>query len=110
MGNPFVHVELMSTDVPKAKAFYGELFDWQFQDMSMGDMTYTMNVREQQDLTTEIRVGQNALRAPFRRHARAVAPDPARQSAHAVMLTPRHRRSRHRITWSAWRAAFAAAS
>ena len=42
MGNPFVHVELMSTDVDKAKAFYGKLFDWQLEDMPMGDMTYTM--------------------------------------------------------------------
>ena len=47
MGNPFVHVELMSTDVGKAKAFYGKLFDWKLEDMDMGDMTYTMvNVGE----------------------------------------------------------------
>jgi len=42
MGNPFVHVELMSTDVGKAKTFYGKLFDWKLEDMPMGDMTYTM--------------------------------------------------------------------
>ena len=42
MGNPFVHVELMSTDVGKAKAFYGQLFDWKLEDMDIGDMTYTM--------------------------------------------------------------------
>jgi predicted enzyme related to lactoylglutathione lyase len=42
MGNPFVHVELMSTDVGKAKAFYGKLFDWKLEDVAMGDMTYTM--------------------------------------------------------------------
>jgi predicted enzyme related to lactoylglutathione lyase len=42
MGNPFVHVELMSTDVGKAKAFYGKLFDWKLEDMPVGDMTYTM--------------------------------------------------------------------
>ena len=42
MSNPFVHVELMSTDVGKAKAFYGKLFDWKLEDMDMGDMTYTM--------------------------------------------------------------------
>jgi uncharacterized protein len=42
MGNPFVHVELMSNDVNRAKAFYGELFDWTLKDMDMGDMTYTM--------------------------------------------------------------------
>ena len=42
MANPFVHVELMTTDVGKAKSFYGKLFDWQLEDMDMGDMTYTM--------------------------------------------------------------------
>jgi uncharacterized protein len=43
MGNPFVHVELMTTDADKAKSFYGELFDWELEDMSMGHgMTYTM--------------------------------------------------------------------
>jgi predicted enzyme related to lactoylglutathione lyase len=42
MGNPFVHVELMSNDVGKAKTFYGKLFDWKLEDMPIGDMTYTM--------------------------------------------------------------------
>jgi len=27
MTNPFVHVELATTDVDKAKSFYGSLFD-----------------------------------------------------------------------------------
>lgn len=42
MGNPFVHVELMTNDVGKAKAFYGKLFDWKLDDMPMPEMTYTM--------------------------------------------------------------------
>jgi predicted enzyme related to lactoylglutathione lyase len=42
MANPFVHIELMSTDVVKAKDFYGKLFDWKLEDMPMPDMTYTM--------------------------------------------------------------------
>ena len=43
MGNPFVHVELNTTDVAKAKAFYGQLFAWQMEDMEMGPSgTYTM--------------------------------------------------------------------
>ena len=43
MGNPFVHVELMSTDPAKAKAFYGKLLDWKLEDMPMPDnTTYTM--------------------------------------------------------------------
>ena len=42
MANPFVHVELNTTDVDKAKTFYSQLFDWQLEDMSMGPSgTYT---------------------------------------------------------------------
>lgn len=36
MPNPFVHIELMATDVGKAKTFYGQLFDWELEDMPMG--------------------------------------------------------------------------
>lgn len=43
MGNPFVHVELETTDVAKAKAFYKGLFDWQLEDVDMeGGKMYTM--------------------------------------------------------------------
>jgi uncharacterized protein len=42
MGNPFVHVELNTTDVDKAKSFYGRLFNWKLEDVPMGDMNYTM--------------------------------------------------------------------
>ncbi len=43
MPNPFVHVELNTTDLKKAKDFYGKLFSWKLEDMPMGDMgTYTM--------------------------------------------------------------------
>jgi hypothetical protein len=42
MPNPFVHVELNTTDVVKAKDFYGKLFDWKLEDVPMGDMEYTM--------------------------------------------------------------------
>jgi uncharacterized protein len=43
MANPFVHVELATTDLDKAKSFYRSLFDWQLQDMDMGGgMSYTM--------------------------------------------------------------------
>jgi hypothetical protein len=42
MANPFVHVELNSTDVPLAKSFYTQLFDWKLEDVAMGpEMTYT---------------------------------------------------------------------
>ena len=36
MANPFVHVELNTTDVAKAKAFYGKLFAWKLEDAPMG--------------------------------------------------------------------------
>jgi predicted enzyme related to lactoylglutathione lyase len=42
MPNPFVHIELNTTDVDKSKAFYGKLFDWKLEDVQMGDSTYTM--------------------------------------------------------------------
>jgi hypothetical protein len=42
MGNPFVHVELMSTDVGKARDFYAELFDWELEDMRSAGMDYTL--------------------------------------------------------------------
>jgi uncharacterized protein len=41
MANPFVHVELNTTDVGKAKEFYGKLFDWKLEDMP-GPMDYTL--------------------------------------------------------------------
>ena len=42
MPNPFIHVELNSTDVGKSKAFYRKLFDWDLEDVPMKDYDYTM--------------------------------------------------------------------
>ncbi|HEX3377213.1 MAG TPA: VOC family protein [Candidatus Acidoferrales bacterium] len=42
MANPFVHVELNTTDVSKAKSFYGSLFNWTLEDVPVGPETYTM--------------------------------------------------------------------
>ena len=42
MANPFVHVELNTTDLRKAKAFYGKLFKWKLKDTKMPKGTYTM--------------------------------------------------------------------
>lgn len=41
MANPFVHVELNTTDVTKAKDFYSKLFDWKLEDMP-SPMDYTL--------------------------------------------------------------------
>ena len=48
MANPFVHVELQTKDLDKAKKFYQDLFDWKLEDMPMGNgMSYTIiNVGE----------------------------------------------------------------
>jgi len=42
MANPFVHVELSTTDVPAAKSFYGKLFDWKLEDVPMPGGSYTL--------------------------------------------------------------------
>jgi uncharacterized protein len=42
MANPFCHVELNTTDVKKAKEFYGKLFDWKLEDMESPGGGYTM--------------------------------------------------------------------
>ena len=33
MANPFVHVELNTSDPEKARAFYSKLFQWQLEDV-----------------------------------------------------------------------------
>jgi predicted enzyme related to lactoylglutathione lyase len=38
MANPFVHVELATTNVPKAKAFYSKLFAWKLKDFPMPEI------------------------------------------------------------------------
>ena len=43
MSNAFVHVELQTNDLAKAKKFYGKLFAWKLEDVSMPQgYEYTM--------------------------------------------------------------------
>ena len=42
MANPFVHVELNTTDPSKAEAFYSRLFEWKLDTLKMGDDAYTV--------------------------------------------------------------------
>lgn len=42
MSNPFVHVELSTNDLPRAKEFYVKLFDWKLAEMAMPGGSYTM--------------------------------------------------------------------
>jgi len=39
MPNPLCHFELMTADPARCKAFYGSVFDWQFDDKSMPGYT-----------------------------------------------------------------------
>jgi predicted enzyme related to lactoylglutathione lyase len=42
MVNPFVHMELCTPDVPRAKEFYNKLFNWTITDNDMGNgMVYS---------------------------------------------------------------------
>lgn len=44
MANPFVHIELQTRDLAKARDFYSRLFDWKLEDIPApgGDMPYTI--------------------------------------------------------------------
>lgn len=44
MPNPFIHAELATTSVPKAKAFYSKMFKWKLRDIpnAAAGGTYTM--------------------------------------------------------------------
>ena len=39
MGNPFVHLDLSTSDPVAAKKFYGAVFDWKFQDFPQMNWT-----------------------------------------------------------------------
>lgn len=41
MSNPFVHMELNTSDLEKAKKFYGEMFGWEFTDNNMPTGVYS---------------------------------------------------------------------
>jgi len=43
MPNPFCHVELNTTNLPKAREFYKKLFAWKLENVSLAEFgTYTM--------------------------------------------------------------------
>src|SRR4029434_9439865 len=67
MANPFVHAELNTNNLPKAKAFYGELFAWKLEDMPTENGSYTLiNAGERPARA----LGMAALRAGRRRGCR----------------------------------------
>jgi len=42
MGNAFVHVELQTDDVARAKEFYASLLDWRLDEILFDDGSYTV--------------------------------------------------------------------
>jgi len=42
MANPFVYVQLNTTDVAKAKAFYSKLFAWKLEDVETDGQGFTV--------------------------------------------------------------------
>jgi predicted enzyme related to lactoylglutathione lyase len=38
MANPFIHVELQTANVPAARDFYSQLFDWVLTEQQLGDV------------------------------------------------------------------------
>jgi predicted enzyme related to lactoylglutathione lyase len=58
-NNPFVHVELATSDLAKAKDFYAKLFDWELDDSKMDDYTL-IGVGEH-----EYGVGGGMMKAPM---------------------------------------------
>ena len=42
MTNPFVHVELNTTDLNKAQSFYGKLFNWETEETKVPEGKYTL--------------------------------------------------------------------
>ena len=40
MPNPFIHIELNTTDLGKANDFYSEMFDWKLVELALEDGPY----------------------------------------------------------------------
>ena len=81
MGSPFVHVELMSSDVGKAQAFYGKLSDWELEDMGGHDLR-----RRAPRTATEMDMTALAKSAPQ-----------ALQHIHFPNESPQYRRARNAL-------------
>ena len=60
----FSWTELMTSDPAAARKFYGELLGWQFRDMNMGSMTYTVLSAGGQDVGGIMSIPSNAQGMP----------------------------------------------
>jgi predicted enzyme related to lactoylglutathione lyase len=56
-----VHFEIPADDVERAKAFYGSIFGWQLQTMSMGDGDYTIAMTTPVDDKTQMPTEPGAI-------------------------------------------------
>ena len=90
-GDPLVHLELQTTNLPRACAFYGEMFRWRAENVHLGAMTYLAL-----DLGGPVEGGvierdvERATWLPYVAVADvAVATERARELGAAVLLEPR---------------------
>ena len=89
IANPFVHIELLTDELGKAKSFYGELFDWKLEDVPMHNGgVYTMvNVGEGTGLFQH----RNWLMVLIAREVRSgFAAFASDRRDHRLMLSPPH--------------------
>ena len=82
----FCWVDLSTSDADAAKAFYGALFGWEFEDMPVGEgMTYTMARKQGKDVAAlsqgdepaaleQLRLRRATRRTPRARRRRTAAP------------------------------------
>jgi predicted enzyme related to lactoylglutathione lyase len=70
-----VHFEIPADDVERAKSFYGSVFGWQLQTMSMGESDYTIVTTTPVDEKTQLPTEPGAINGGmFDRSERLPAP------------------------------------
>ena len=85
--------ELNTTDVDKAKTFYGELLGWTFEDKTMGEMTYTAILQDGKEigLIQKLPADAKKKKAHWLGYVSVADPDAAvagAQEAGATVVTP----------------------
>lgn len=78
--------ELMTTDVTAAKAFYGELFNWDMHDEQTPDMVYTMVKAGEQEVAGIMAIPTEAKGAPPTWGGYVTVDDVDKQAARAEKL------------------------
>ena len=88
MGNPFVHVELNTDDVGKAKKFYLKLFDWKISTLSLGYTGFSLDEGFNVASLTRVNLGKDFYNNDIWA-ARVTFAAPMQSAAYSVCLTIR---------------------